>query len=273
MKQIVILPLILFYFSLSGQSLHMPTKDEIPGLEMVQTDTYTSRNFDKVPGARVQLWMEYGLRNLNVSDYKMDDARVRLEVYLLEDAPSAYGLYSVSITECTLWNRFSFFSCANPNRISLALGPFYISATNIGNTGIGQSLCEELVRKIIDKNPQDTWNLPAVFQFSKLSPFLRSLKYIRGPEGMATGVPQIMRITDGLQYSCYSIKIVTNAYAGVLARFVFPDFNSLDRFMMNAGISMSGGTTPTPSSNGTYRSFYKIDDTKILFLECTSPEF
>ena len=61
-------------------------------------------------------------------------------------------------------------------------------------------------------------------------------------------------------------------YAGLLSRIEFPDLTSMSSFVIQAGLSTSGATTPTMAMNNAYRSWYKIDDTKLIYLECSSPD-
>jgi hypothetical protein len=65
---------------------------------------------------------------------------------------------------------------------------------------------------------------------------------------------------------------MTPTYAGILARIVFPDFNIMGSFLIQAGLNTSDRSTPTMAMNGAYRSWYKLDDTKLIYLECSSPD-
>jgi hypothetical protein len=264
-----------FALSLSsyGQSISLISPDDIPGIQIIRSDSFSDLNLNKYVGTKDGLCFEYGFKKLFVTEYSFHDDRVRSEVFLMEDGPSAFGIYSVSITNCFMWNLYSTFSCVNSNQISAAYGNFFINTINLSKTGSGQALCEQIVQLMMTRNPKEDWNIPLIFQHPKLSPFLNSLKYIEGPNGIAVGTPQLTELLENLRFNCYTINIALPTYGGILARIVFPDFNSMSSFVIQAGLNTSGGTTPTMAMNGFYRSWYKVEDTKLIYLECSSPDF
>ena len=273
MKKFLIV--LLFFYSLTsfGQSIRLISPDDIPGIQVTRFDTFAAKDLSKYMGSRAYLCYEYGCNQMYVCEYTFHDDKARLEVFVMLDEPSAFGIYSLSITRCNLWNLYSTFSCTNNNQVSAAYGPYYINAVNLNKTNSGLGLCQQLVQLILTKNPQDSWFLPPLFQLPQLSPFINSLKYTEGPNGLATGVPQLAALLEGLQFNCYSINIMTPTYTGILARIVFSDFNIMSSFLIQAGLNTSGGTTPTMAMNGAYRSWYKVEDTKLIYLECSSPDF
>jgi hypothetical protein len=133
-------------------------------------------------------------------------------------------------------------------------------------------MSELLVSRFISNNPQEQWFFPPLFTLPKLSPYIGSLKYTRGPVSLATGAPELSELLEDTPFSCYSIVINDPGYTGILARLQFPDFNEAGSFLIKSGVSLSDGTTPALSANGLYRSWYKIDDTKLIYLECSSAE-
>ena len=265
---------ISFIISLSsyGQTISLISPDDIQGILAVRSDSFTGQNLNRYMGERDVLCFEYGFKKLYVNEYLFHDDNVKVEVFLMEDAPSAFGIYSVSIRSCFRWNLFSTFSCLNSNQVSAAYGTFFINAINLSKTGSGQALCEQIIQMMMTKNPMDSWTLPLIFQHPKLGPFVNSLKYIEGPYGLSFGAPQLTELLENLPFNCFTVNIATPSYAGILARIVFPDFSSMSGFVIQAGLNTSGATTPTMAMNGLYRSWYKIDDTKLIYLECTSPE-
>jgi hypothetical protein len=263
-----------FFISLAAysQNLKLVTGDDIPGLQMTGSVSYSLQDLRNYAGANYDLCREYGFRSLDVYDYSFQGEQARLEVYRMEDSPSAFGIYSVSISNCTLWNRYSTFSCSTPYQIAASFGPFFFKIKDLKKTRGGQSLCEQVMQQIIAKNPQDRWYMPALFQHPKLGNFIRSLKYAKGLAGLSIAGPPLMSLLEDLPFNCYTLDVTNPAFTGILARIQFPDFNSMDRFLSNAGLNTSGQSTPVMNPNGMYRSWYKISDTKMVYLECSSPD-
>ena len=271
MRCIIIFSLVCSIASF-GQSIRLISPEDIPGIQVTRYDTFVGNDLSKYMGSRANLCYEYGFKQMCVCEYNLQDDKARLEISIMEDEPSAYGIYSLSISNCNLWNLYSTFSCTNINRVSAAYGPFFINAVNLSKTNSGMGLCQQLIQQIITKNPMDSWYLPPLFQLPQLSPYIISLKYAEGQNGIATGVPQLADLLESLQFQCYSINIMTPTYAGILARIVFPDFNIMGSFLIQAGLNTSDRSTPTMAMNGAYRSWYKLDDTKLIYLECSSPD-
>ena len=263
--------LLLSAFSF-GQSVRLIDPADIPGIEILRFDSFSDQNLEKYLGNQAFLCREYGFQRMCVVDYAYYSDKARLEVFIMEDAPSAFGLYSVSNFGCLRWKIYSTFSCSGNNRISLAHGPYFFSIDNLGKTGSGQKLCEQIINLLMTKNPQETWYIPPIFQHPGIVPYINSLKYMEGPLGLSYGAPQLTDLLNDLSFKCFSIKIVAPSYAGLLSRIEFPDLTSMSDYVGQAGLATSATTTPAMAINGFYRSWYKIDDTKLIYLECSSPD-
>jgi hypothetical protein len=271
MKKALLLISVLFAITAFGQGVNLITPNDIQGIQVTRFDTFSASTLPKYVGGNSPLYTEYGFQKLIVCEYVLQDAAAKLEVYLMEDAPAAYGIYSLSYSDCMMWNLYSTFSCINNNKVSAAYGAFYINAVNLSRSSGGRSFCEQLVQLFMAKNTQDNWYLPPLFQYEKVSPFVNTLKYTEGSHGLTTGVPQLAPLLENNSFTCFSVIITNPEYTGTLARIVFPDFNAAAAFLIQAGLNVSGNTTPTQSMDGTYRSWYKVEDTKLIYLESNSP--
>ena len=271
--KVILLVLLVFISTVSlGQIIELITSEDIPGIQVVKCDTFTGKELSRYSRNQADLCFEYGFKKLITCDYAFQDDKARLEVFVMEDAPSAYGIYSLSIKGCNLWNLYSTFSCFNANQVSAAFGPYFLNAINLSKTKSGQGLCDQIIQVVISKNPQDSWYLPPLFQSPQLSPFINTLKYTEGPIGVANGTPMLANLLENLVFNCYSVTINTPANRGIIARIVFPDPSMLKSFIIKAGLNGATSTVPAMTGNGTYRSSYAVDDYKLIFLECTSPD-
>ena len=149
----------------SGQSINLISPDDIPGIQVTRFDSFTKQNLNTYLGDRAYLCLEYGFKQMCVCEYSLQDDHARLEVYIMEDPQSAYGIYSLSMSNCNMWNLYSTFSCKNADKVSAAYGPFFINTVNLSKTGSGLGLCETIIQSIIAKNPQETWYLPRYSSF------------------------------------------------------------------------------------------------------------
>jgi hypothetical protein len=266
--------LSMFIFSLSGtaQNVQQVSEADIKGLTVLSSNSYVGNKLDDYLIGSSDLFIEYGFVKAYVNEYLLDHDQVSLEVYIMGNAPSSFGIYSLSIAHCTQLNLFGSFSCISPYHVAAVHGQFYIYARNKSGNQSGQALCEQLVKLFIDKNPQEIWYAPALSQSAKAAPFTNTLRYYRGPLGLMKALPYWSDILENINFHMYTINITTPEFSGILARITFPDESSLSNFLMKSNpIIMSADTRPNPTSNGLYRSYYKISSTKILFLESNSP--
>jgi hypothetical protein len=271
MKYLILTFIFISSFSF-GQIVRHISPDDIDGLQVTRIDSFAGKSIYNYLGSRTDLCREYGILQLDVLEYSFQDDNVRLEIYIMQDASSAYGMYSLSITNCEQSNLFSTFSCKNINRVSAAYGSFYINAVNLGKTRSGQDLCVNIVRMVIEKNRMDVWYIPPIFQAPSLSPYVNSLKYLKGPIGLALGAPFLADFLRNDQFDCFSVTINSPPNSGILARIVFGEIGALGQFLVNTGVGSSYTTNPTMIGNGVYRSCFVIDDYKLIYLESNTPD-
>jgi hypothetical protein len=272
MKNATSLLMLLLCLTSSGQGINLAATDDLPGVQLVTTERYNPETLGRYAPDREALCTEYGFWQLTVADYSQEIDRVRLEIFVMEDAPSALGMLSVFADTCVLRGVFTAFSCTAPGRVAVAHGNLYINAFTLGRAGSSQQLCEQLVRKFMSANPQDSWFFPAIFRIPQFSEYTNTVKYSRGPLGLAACAPELTDLLDDIPFKCFSMDITAQAYQGVLARIDFTDLQLMNDFLAGAGLNLSGNSDPVPSAIGTYRSSYKINETKLIYLECTSPE-
>ena len=261
--------------SLSGlaQNIQQISETDIQGIRILSGNSFITGKMNDYLGNAADLFLEYGLNKIFVNKYLLGNEHATLEVYIMGNDPSAFGIYSLSISRCEQTNLFGSFSCISPYYVAAVHGPFFIYASNKTGTQSGQDLCEQLVKLFIDKNPQEIWYAPALTQSAKAAPFTNTLHYYRGPIGLKRGLPAWSDRFENLNFHMYTMNISTPDYTAILARITFPDENALDSFIMKSNpIIMANSEKPIRSSDGLYRSWYKINDTKILFLESNSPE-
>jgi hypothetical protein len=263
--------LIITVYSFSQDVVQLREYD-LPGIKILNTNSYTYDNLGDYLGPSTDLYIEFGCRNLFVTRCMRGKDTVNLEICVMHSSACAFGIFSMTTGQSLQPNPFGSFSCITPYQAAAASGNFYINATNRTGTSSGMDLCSQLVRLVMDKNPTDIWYPPAMIQSEKAAPFSGSFRYFAGPVGIAKVIPSWLDMFNNLSFHMYTINFTTQDCSGILARISFPDQNSLSSFMSKSGMSsMINYNTPVRTMEGRYRTVYPINDTKILFLEATSP--
>jgi hypothetical protein len=272
MKKYFCISLIIFSLSGSAQNINQIKETDIPGINIFPGNSFAGKDLNDYLGNDADLYLEYGLKKIFVNEYTLNKDKAILKVYIMGNAPSAFGIYSMSIYQCIQWNLFGSFSCITPYHVAAVSGTLFIYASNKTGTQSGQALCEQLVKLVINNNPQEIWYAPALIQSAKAAPFTNTLRYYRGPLGLMKGLPSWSDIFENLNFHMFTMNINTPDYAGILARIIFPDESALSSFISKSNLDvMSDPVKPIQTSNGLYRSWYKINNTKILFMESNSP--
>jgi hypothetical protein len=272
MNKYLCIPLIIFSLCGTAQNIQQISETDIQGITVLSGNSFAGEKLNDYLGNAANLYLEYGLQKLFVTEYMLDNEKATLEVYIMGNASSAFGIYSVSVSGCIQGNLFGSFFCITPYYVAAVNGPWFIYAGNKTHTQSGQALCEQLVKLLIDKNPQEIWYAPAVTQSAKAAPFTNTLRYYKGPLGLMKGLPFWSEMFGNLNFHMFTMNIYTPDYSGILAWIIFPDESTFSSFIMKSGIDgMSDPAKAVRTSNGFYRSWYKINSTKILFMESNSP--
>jgi hypothetical protein len=270
---------LIFFFALFitvnlySQDVNQLREYDLPGIKILNSNSFTYDNLSDYLGGNAALFMEYGCRNIYVTRCLRDKDTVTLEIGEMHSAACAFGIFSITTGQSLQPNPFGSFSCLTPYQAAAASGNLYINATNRTGTSSGMDLCSQLVRLIINKNPMDIWYPPAMIQSEKAAPFSSSFRYFAGPVGVSQVIPSWFEMFKNLSFHMYTINFSTQGFTGILARISFPDQNSLSSFMSGSGMSsMIDYNTPVRTMEGNYRTVYPINNTKVLFLESTSPD-
>lgn len=264
--------LVLVACSGRAQNIQLPTDTDMPGLLLLGQDKYEGEGLNEYLSGAADLYLEYGFSRLLIENYMFVKDKATLEVYKMGDAASAFGIYSLSVSKCRNWNQFGNFSCSTPKGVAACSGNLFIYASNTTGTASAQGLCEQLVKSVVDKNPQEQWYAPPLAQSARAAPFTHTLRYFKGLLGIRKGLPYWAGIFENLPFEMYTINISDHNTNAVLARIIFPDQSALSSFISRAGLNvMSPGGTPGMTGNGLYRSWYKINNATIVFLESNSP--
>ena len=273
MRKHLYLLLILFSFSAMAQDIQRISESDILGIRVLSDNIFDGDKLNDYLSGAAGLYLEYGLQKLYVNEYALARDTVMLQVYTMVNSPSAFGIYSLSVSDCQIRNIFGSFSCITPYLVAAVNGPLFIYARNSTGSQSGQNLCMQLVKMVIDKNPQEIWYAPVLTQSAKAAPFTNTLRYYKGPVGLTKGLPVWLDLFDKINFHMYTMNINTPEYQGIIARIIFPDESTLSSFLTNSNLGViSTTTTPVRTSNGIYRSWFKINSTKILFMETTSPD-
>jgi hypothetical protein len=78
---------------------------------------------------------------------------------------------------------------------------------------------------------------------------------------------------EDMDFRMYTIMTGDPGTASMIARIEFEDYSSLNTFLSRAQLNpMDVSSDPVPASNNMYRSWYKVNDTKLIYMESPTPD-
>jgi hypothetical protein len=268
MKAIFTIFILAVALAAAGQTVSTVGTEDIEGLAITRSDTYSGQSLYGYLNGGADLYLEYGFVKLYVKEYTWQGEPLKAEVWVMNDAPSAFGIYMLSHSTCSQWNMLSTFSCTSRYQATAASGPLFISVTNTSGTPTAEGYCAVLAKITIDKNPQDPWYMPGLFQSEKLGDFKNTIRYFEGPLGIQNGIPVMSDLLEGMKFQMFTIMTADPGTASMIARIVFDEQSSVKTFLARAQLSpMDFSSDPVQVSNNMYRSWYKVNDTKIIYME------
>jgi hypothetical protein len=271
MRAICVLFMIALAVAAAGQTVSTIGEADLDGITVTRSDTYSGQSLYGYIDGGADLYLEYGFVKLYVNEYTFHGEPLKAEIWVMNDAPSAYGIYALSHSNCLQWNMVSSFSCISRYQVAAASGLLFISVTNSSGTPAAQGGCSVIVQKILEKNPQDTWYMPALFQSAKLGDYKNTIRYFEGPLGVANGIPVMADLLEDMEFQMYTIMSAYPGTPALIARIVFPDRGSVNTFLARAQLNpIDFSSTPVQASNNMFRSWYKVNDNKIIYLESPS---
>jgi hypothetical protein len=268
MRSFISVIIFINAFTVAGQTVSTIGEADMDGIVVTRSDTYTGQSLYGYIDGGADLYLEYGFVKLYVNEYTINNESLKAEIWVMTDGPSSYGIYAISHGSCLLWNNVSTFSCVSRYQVAASNGPLFISVTNRSGSSLAQGMCTGMVSKIIEKNPQDIWYMPPLFQSEKLGDYGNSIRYFKGPLGLQNGIPVMSDLMADLEFQMFTITINDPGAASMMARIVFPSSTSVRTFLARAQLnSIDLSSEPVQVSNGMYRSWYKVNDSKIIYLE------
>jgi len=114
MRKFFCISLIILSMSGFTQTINQIKETDIPGINILTTNTFTREDLKIYLGDGTDLYLEYGFNKLFINKYMLVQDTAILEVYMMVTAASAFGIYSMSIPHCIQWNRYGSFFLYQP---------------------------------------------------------------------------------------------------------------------------------------------------------------
>ncbi len=159
MKFFLILFLILCGVS-AAQNNH-PAVDEksFPGIKVNRAETYDGSSLWGYINGGADLYLEFGFTKLTAREVVYNGSKFRVDIYEMNDAESAFGIFSISKFKCSP-EKISRYSCVTDYQSTAAKGPFFISVINEKGSREEQAFARKVMEYILSNINAGEFELP-----------------------------------------------------------------------------------------------------------------
>jgi len=275
-KMFIILGISFMTFHTAFTQIQPLTGNEIPGAILVDTDSYDGEGLWGYIDGGADIFMEYGFNHLLVQKFLINDQNFKLEAYLMNTPQAAYGIYSVNILKCISQDSLNTFDCLTRYQYQAAYGKFYLSVITETDSPLAwQNTCT-IAQKFNQLNPQDTFDLPTVFNAPRFEGNRDQVVFLSGLLGMQNSLFPWQELILGVRYAMYAVILPDPDGDIFFAQISFPTPADMNNFLTHARLMSNGVPVQAYNNyNFLFREFVPLDspdNLTIYFLQSIQPE-
>jgi hypothetical protein len=157
-------------------------KSDLPDGSIHAARSFTGESLFGYINGGAELYLEYGFASLWVADIELMGGMYKTEIYRMNGAEEAFGIFSISRYKCLDRPPLSPFTCYNKYQLQVCAGEYYISIINSNGSQTDSlasvTIAESIVRKIKEPSvdlsgylpgwPEESVNNTAVLARGKL---------------------------------------------------------------------------------------------------------
>lgn len=209
-------------------------QSELSELTITRNETFDGESLWGYMNGGADIYLEYGFDILRVEEFVYQDEEIKLEIFKMQDAVSAFGIYSVKTFKCAGQNIFGELDCLNKYQFQLAYGSYYIQLINNSGTGKAEEFMKKLATLITEKLETEELMLPASYLTDSLGLNISCIKMVKGYLGLQNKLIEMSSCFDGLtDYQVYFAKLEEDGETFNYYEIVFGDEEMKKRFNGN----------------------------------------
>jgi hypothetical protein len=172
------------------------------------------------------LYLEYGFDGLLVQEIEYKGSTIKCEIYKMNDALAAFGIFSVLRHKCKTVESFEDSHCINNYQIQFIKGRYYFSMINQSGDSTAQNASLEIAK----------WFTPLIapdeiaFPDNKLFKQSPNLIFIKGEISLGNMYPQALNYLENTSEFKMWLIPAENKKAPVLSIITFDDAAGLEKY-------------------------------------------
>jgi hypothetical protein len=221
-----------------GTAMPLLTNADLPGWTVTDSARYSGKELYGYIDGGAELYHEYGFMQLATQVTRCASRELRIEVYRMQSAESAFGIFSLSRGTCPQDSTLAMWSCVSGRQILCSSGPFALSVIGDDSTKETAGAMDRVMRVLLARIPEAGHRLPPVFASAVVLAFRSEVQFLSGPLALQQARPEWEPYFDGIdRYAMHTLVWESNHqwYSAGLIR--VHDGEDRLRFLRNAGFS------------------------------------
>ncbi len=201
---------LVLFIIFSAECLHAQTEIAFPDfshsdIKKVKEKVFTGETlFGHINGG-AELYFEYGFNNLTYREYHSTVARYVIEVYNMQDAAAAFGIFSLKKYRCIEMQGPTPHYCETGHQILLGKGNYFISIAMAKSSEKEKAQAREIANLLISNIPENLdFNPSNVYGYNSQE---KDFRLFRGKLGFQNGLLEWEQLLEGYNnYTCLHFR-------------------------------------------------------------------
>jgi hypothetical protein len=239
---------------------------------IIKTDFYAGKALFGYIDGGAELYLEYKFQKLGRQEIKFSDETIIAEIYQMEGAYEAYGIFSIQRFKCVPVDSASPNTCRSRYQLQAVLGNCYLSIVNESGTAASQKASVEIYRALKSRIKSQEIPFPAVFRKPELARYSGRQMVICGTLGVQNGLTEWEPFFQGIpRFTLTVLPIERGADHLTIAHIRFLSVRDQLEFCLLTGFNNVGiGPLESRESGGSFRGVRRVNEEEILFLEASN---
>jgi hypothetical protein len=206
--------------------------NDLKDLSISREQIFTANELWGLINGGADLYLEYGFDYLLLQEITLEEQFFRIEVYVMDDPVSAFGIYSLSVHQCMESGMLVRNDCLNPFQFQLNVGRYYVSIINETGSENSIKLSGEIGRKLLESAGDQVHQGMFHRSGNELSGRVLNTRVYRGLLSIQNGIPAWESFFEGLKdFTLMVIEMKDEDGILIIAGVEFQSETELDLFV------------------------------------------
>lgn len=186
LRLLFVLCSLLCYQTLFPQQLPQITTSDIPDLTITRNDTFDGKSLWGYMNGGADIYLEYGFDVLRVQEFELDDEYYKLELFKMNEAVSAFGIFSYKSYRCDSSDIITTPDCINRFQYQLSYGDYYIQIISDNASQKTRDVMVSVASILLEKIEYEESVLPIKFLMDEFDFPIYDITMVKGELGILT---------------------------------------------------------------------------------------